>query len=106
MLINVNTGNKMDMWADDAASVNCAPETYSQQGKELAPTPPKIDLRDAHALRRELAAVYRDMRAGRIETQEGTRLAYVLDLIRKAFETENIKNRIELIEQTLARRKS
>lgn len=91
---------------DDEAGVNYSLEAFDEQGKLLTPTPPKIDLRDAHALRRELASVYRDMRAGRIETQEGTRLAYVLDLIRKAFETENIKNRIELIEQTLARRKA
>lgn len=91
---------------DDEAGVNYLPEALEGQGKLLAPTPPKIDLRDAHALRRELASVYRDMRAGRIETQEGTRLAYVLDLIRKAFETEDIKRRIELIEQTLERRKS
>lgn len=86
-------------------SVKAAPEIHAQQGNSVTPTPPKIDLRDAHALRRELASVYRDMRAGRIETQDGTRLAYVLDLIRKAFETEDIKRRIELIEQTLARRK-
>ncbi len=94
------------MGNDDEASVNYSLEALEEQGKLLAPTPSKIDLRDAHALRRELASVYRDMRTGRIETQEGTRLAYVLDLIRKAFETEDIKRRIELIEQTLERRKT
>lgn len=93
------------MQNDDEAGVNYSLQALEEQGKLLAPTPPKIGLRDAHALRRELASVYRDMRTGRIETQEGTRLAYVLDLIRKAFETEDIKRRIELIEQTLARRK-
>ena len=39
-----------------------------------------------HAVRRELAAVYRDMRANRILPTDGTRLAYVLDLLRRAFE--------------------
>ncbi|SEO38431.1 hypothetical protein SAMN05216404_11957 [Nitrosospira multiformis] len=91
---------------DGGSNVNYSLEALEEQGKLLNPTPPKIDLHDAHALRRELASVYRDMRAGRIETQDGTRLAYVLDLIRKAFETEDIKKRIELIEQTLERRKS
>lgn len=67
----------------------------------LTPIPPKIDLRDAHAIRRELGAVYRDMRSGRIETQEGTRLAYVLDMIRKAYETAILQNRIESMERTL-----
>jgi hypothetical protein len=94
------------MQNDDEAGVNYSLKALEEQGKLLNPTPPKIDLRDAHALRRELASVYRDMRAGRIETQEGTRLAYVLDLIRKAFETEDIKRRIELIERTLERRKA
>lgn len=67
----------------------------------LTPTPPKIDLRDAHAIRRELGAVYRDMRSGRIEAQDGTRLAYVLDLIRKSYETAVLQERIELMERTI-----
>lgn len=75
--------------------------TYDEHGKLLPPTPTKIDLRDGHAIRRELGAVYRDMRAGRIETQEGTRLAYVLDMIRKAYETSVLQDRIELMERTL-----
>lgn len=68
--------------------------------------PAKIDLRDAHAIRRELASVYRDMRNGTIETQEGTRLAYVLDMIRKAYETSVIQERLELMERTIAHRKN
>ena len=67
----------------------------------LTPIPPKIDLRDAHAIRRELGAVYRDMRSGRIEAQDGTRLAYVLDMIRKAYETAILQDRIESMERTL-----
>jgi hypothetical protein len=93
------------MSTDNVLGVICDREPYEQQGIRLTPTPSKIDLRDAHALRRELGSVYRDMRSGRIATQEGTRLAYVLDLIRKAFETEDLKQRLELIELTLARRK-
>lgn len=82
-------------------------ETYDEQGHELTPTPlPKIDLRDAHAIRRELAAVYRDMRGKRLETQDGTRLAYVLDLIRRAFETGVLQDRIEALEKTISRRSS
>ena len=82
-------------------------ETVDIQGGELVPLPPaKIDLRDAHAIRRELAAVYRDMRSGTIETQEGTRLAYVLDMIRKAYETSVIQERLELMERTITHRKN
>jgi hypothetical protein len=69
-------------------------------GGELVPPPPaKIDLRDAHAIRRELGSVYRAMRSGQIPTQDGTRLAYVLDLLRRAVETSDLQNRIELIER-------
>ena len=84
-----------------------APEVYGQQGDMSTPTtPPKIDLRDAHAIRRELAAVYRDMRSGYIGTQEGTRLAYVLDRLRAAFETAVLQDRIELMERTIDLRRT
>ncbi|GHU20021.1 hypothetical protein FACS189475_08240 [Betaproteobacteria bacterium] len=82
------------------------PETFDEQGTPLDPTPlPKIDLHDAHAVRRELGSIYRDMRAGRIETQDGTRLAYVLDMIRKAHESAVLQDRIELLERTINHRK-
>lgn len=88
-------------------SVKNISPVVAPQGGELVPLPPsKIDLRDAHAIRRELAAVYRDMRNGTIETQEGTRLAYVLDMIRKAYETSVIQERLELMERTIAHRKN
>jgi hypothetical protein len=77
------------------------------RSKFADPYPPlKIDLRDAHAIRRELAAVYRDMRVGRIEPQDGTRLAYVLDLIRKAFETGVLQDRITSLESIIAARRT
>jgi len=83
-----------------------APEYEAASGNVLTLTPlPKIDLRDAHAIRRELGSVYRDMRAGRLATQDGTRLAYVLDMIRKAYETAVLADRLELLERTINPRK-
>jgi hypothetical protein len=82
------------------------PETFDGEGKSLAPTPPaKIDLHDARAIRRELASVYRDARAGIIEVQDATRLGYLLDLLRKAYETDVLQSRLELVERTLEQRK-
>jgi hypothetical protein len=82
------------------------PETFDAEGNPLTPAPlPKIDLHDARAIKRELASVYRDMRAGRIETQDGTRLAYVLDMIRKAYETSVLQERLEILERTLGSRR-
>ncbi len=78
---------------------NLEPGTFDQEGKALAPRHPKIDLRDTHAIRREMASVYRDMRTGRIETQDGTRLVYVLDMLRKAYETAVLEERIQKLEE-------
>ncbi|WAW09756.1 hypothetical protein NB640_11085 [Oxalobacter vibrioformis] len=81
-------------------------EVFDEEGNLLDPAPlPKIDLHDAHAIRRELGSVYRDMRSGRIETQEGTRLAYVLDMIRKAYDTSVLQERVEFLERAIERRK-
>lgn len=83
-----------------------APESEAASGTVLTLTPPlKIDLRNADAIRRELGSVYRDMRAGRMATQDGTRLAYVLDMIRKAYETAVLADRLELLERTINPRK-
>lgn len=85
---------------------NQTPESEAASGNVLTLTPlPKIDLRDAHAIRRELGSVYRDMRAGRLASQDGTRLAYVLDMIRKAYETAVLADRLELLERTINPRK-
>ncbi|MBI2066831.1 MAG: hypothetical protein HYT77_02295 [Deltaproteobacteria bacterium] len=82
-------------------------EVHDSQGDSLDPTPPsKIDLRDAHAVRRELASVYRDMRSGKIESQHGTRLSYVLDLLRRAYETAVLQERLELLERTIDHRRN
>jgi len=83
-----------------------SPESEPASGNVLTLIPlPKIDLRDAHAIRRELGSVYRDMRAGRIASQDGTRLTYVLDMIRKAYETAVLADRLELLERTINPRK-
>lgn len=86
-------------------SVNKLTETLEGVVNTATPLPPKIDLRNANAIRREIAAVYRDMRAGRIEMQDGTKLAYVLDMIRKTYETVVIEERLETVERTLLKRK-
>lgn len=83
------------------------------RGKELAkrqegggnalPPPPlsKIDLRDGHAIRRELATLYREAFAGRIATRDATRLAYILDMLRKAYETCVLQDRLAQLEKTI-----
>lgn len=84
----------------DDGSTN--PQQPVEGNGELVPrTPGKIHLRHAHDIRRELAAVYRDMRSGRLDPQNGTRLSYVLDLLRRAYETGVLQERLETLERVL-----
>lgn len=79
------------------------PQSQLAGGEVLDPTPvngmSKIRLNDAETIRIEMARLYKDMRLGRIDTQDGTRLAYVLDMVRKAHETCELQRRVEIIDQ-------
>ena len=77
----------------------------SRESVDLLPPTPKIDLRDPHAVRRELAAVYRDARAGRLDASAATRLGYLLSLLLRAFETTELQDRLEALERTIGERK-
>lgn len=72
------------------------------EGEVLPPTPPKIRLCDLESTRREMTAVYRDMRAGRLDTSEGSRLVYVLSQIGKLIEAAVLERRIDELEKQLA----
>jgi hypothetical protein len=68
---------------------------YAKLGKE-----PAVDV-SIEIIRKEMAAVYRDMRTGRIDCQIGTRLAYVLDLIRKSHETTVMRDKLGVLEKAV-----
>ncbi len=77
---------------------NNSPQLYDETGKNITPPPPaKIDLRDANAIRREMASVYRDMRNGLLESSEGTKLVYVLQALIKAYDVCELQRNIELL---------
>jgi hypothetical protein len=79
-------------------------ENQASKGNVPTLTPPKarrIDLRDAHAIRRELGTLYRDARNWKVGTQDATRLAYVLDMMRRAYETSVLQHRLEQYEKTI-----
>ena len=71
----------------------------------VLPTPPRIDLKTIDDVRVEMARVYRDMRAARIDTQEGTRLCYVLAQLGKLIESGEIEQRLEALEGVLKHRR-
>ncbi|KXW57527.1 hypothetical protein FEMY_19510 [Ferrovum myxofaciens] len=73
---------------------------------ELVPTPAHpIRLHTLDDIRLEMAKVYRGMRSGSIDPQDGTRLAFVLGQMVRLFEQSAQDRRLEAIEQTLNQRK-
>ncbi|MGC4062952.1 MAG: hypothetical protein QM749_19770 [Aquabacterium sp.] len=68
-------------------------------GRPVDPPPSSsINLHDIAAVRREMARVYRDMRGRLIDSQDGTRLVYVLVQILKAHESCDLEQRIKQLE--------
>jgi hypothetical protein len=72
----------------------------------LLPTPSgrRLDLATIDDVRREMGKVYRDMKGKKIDTQDGTRLVYVLSQIGKLIEIQKITERVEALELVLSRR--
>lgn len=66
-------------------------------GEVLAPSP-RINLSTAEDIRREMSRVYREARAGEIDTQRASRLVYILGQIAKAYEIEVIEERLARLE--------
>jgi len=100
--------NLADWWAEthpspdkehkphaDSAAEETVEALYEKLGKL-----PAVDA-SVEVIRREMAAVYRDMRSGRIDCLDGTRLAYVLDLVRKSHETNVTRDRLGAIEKVM-----
>lgn len=81
------------------------PVTIDGASLHVLPTPQVIHLKTADDVRLEMAKVYRDMRQGRVEMADGTKLAYVLGQLNKAIETGIIEARMEALERTLKGRK-
>lgn len=69
---------------------------------QFADTPRRIDLSNLRDVRLELAHVYREMNAGRLESQDATRAAYVLRQIHDVIVTSELEKRLEELEQRQA----
>jgi hypothetical protein len=71
-------------------------------GATLAVLPPpqrrRAQLDRLEGVRVEMARVYRDMESGRRDTQDGSRLVYVLTQIAKVLELTEIERRLNLLE--------
>lgn len=75
-------------------------------GGETDPPPRWVSLNSLHDVRREMASVYRQAKAGRMDVQEATRLTYILSNIAKVIETSDVAMRLELLETILKERRA
>ena len=78
---------------------NNMPTTIDSESMELVSTPSRIDFKSIDDVRLEMARVYREMRSKAIETQDGTRLVYVLAAMGKLIELHEIEVRISKLEE-------
>jgi hypothetical protein len=77
------------------------PVTIDATSGTCTPTPAKIKLNELEDVRREMASVYREARAGRMDTSEAGRLAYILTGIGKLIEATEIEKRLVQMERKL-----
>jgi hypothetical protein len=91
----------------DGGRISGINSSECEEGRAVTvmPTPPRIDLKTIDDVRVEMARVYRDMRAARIDTADGTKLAYVLAQLGKLIESGDIEKRLEALEGVLVQRR-
>ena len=65
------------------------------------PTPPKTKLSSIEDVRREMATIYREARAGKVDISDAGRLAYILTGIGKLVEIEQVERRLIELEKRL-----
>lgn len=74
------------------------PVTIDNTSGCVLPTPKGIKLKTIDDVRVEMASVYRSMKAGCIETADGSRLVYTLSAIGKMIVDHELEARITLLE--------
>ena len=76
------------------------PQTYDGSTMALVPTPRrrKAQLDRLDGVRLEMSRVYRDMESGARDSQDGSRLVYVLTQIAKVLELTEIERRLGALE--------
>jgi len=82
-------------------AANRQPATVDGDTGKVILTPartPPIKLDTFRNLRDEMGRVYREARAGKIQTQDATRLVFVLDKLRDVLMAMDIEKRIEALE--------
>lgn len=81
-----------------ASGTKTSPRALDGQWLASVDTPPKINLHDLEAIRREMARVYRLARGGQLETSEASRLVYMLVQLADLTEGANLERRLIALE--------
>jgi hypothetical protein len=63
----------------------------------LLRTPP-IKLDSLKSVREEAGRVYREMRTGKVDKADGTKLIFVLDVLRRMIEADELERRVSVLE--------
>lgn len=66
----------------------------------LSLPPPKIRLGSVRDVRRELARLYVDVRAGNVSASDGARMAFILDRVRQCLADFELESRVFALEET------
>ncbi|RIQ20023.1 hypothetical protein D0849_08245 [Bordetella avium] len=86
-----------------------SPENGTWEVLPPDPTHPKrmrLPLATADDVRKEMARLYRQMKAGQIAPGDGTKFAYVLTQLRQAIETGDLEARLLALEKAAEADKS
>ena len=80
-------------------------EILEQSEKTDLPSPHWTRLATFEDVRKEMALVYRQAKAGKIPVQDATRLVYILTAIGKVIEAGDLARRVELLETIMKERR-
>jgi hypothetical protein len=80
--------------------------SFERQRSNLTPHPGRRpDLATLTDVRRESAKIYREVRSGDLDSQEGSRLVYMLSTVGKLIEASETQVRLETLERIVGRRR-
>lgn len=82
---------------------NILPEPIEVAGDRKPPTP-RLRLGSIREVRREMAKVYAEARAGDLPTSAATRLVYILNAISTLIRDSELEQRVQQLEQEIAGR--
>jgi hypothetical protein len=77
------------------------PVVINQEGSvvPILPVKTRTPLKSLHHVKNELARLYRSVKAGQLESSEGTKRAYILNTLGNVIEAAELERRLEVLER-------